>query len=172
VRFSLDAGGFHALPFGADPLHVEVDAEKRAQEIVREVPLRDAAVASLRAAFAEEERVHPSWVMRSEVLNELRPNQALEPTVPAQPGTCYTVVARASDRLTRLELSIHTSSPFVPSSIEEVHEGVLVFATGAPVVTLHRCFAPGDPAVYHYRVGSRGGSGYVLARVYGHPPEN
>jgi hypothetical protein len=172
MRFSLDASGFHALPFGADPLHVDRDAEARAQEILRQVPLRDAAMASMRAAFADDERAHPSWIVRSEVANHLRPNQALEPTAPAQPGTCYTLVARASEGLTRLEVSIHGRSPYVPSSIEEVREGVLAFATGAPVATARRCHAPGDPAVYHYRVGSRGGAGYVLARVYAHPPES
>lgn len=170
MRFTLDASGVHPLPFGADPLHRERDAEARAREIERQVPIRDAAVASLRAAFAEDERQHPSWVVRGEVLNRLFPNVAVEPEVPAEQGSCYTFVARASAGLTRLEVSFHRDSPFVPSSIEEVHDGVLAFATGAPVVTLSRCFAPGDPAVYHCRVGSRGGSGYVLARIYAHQP--
>lgn len=170
MRFALDSSGFHALPFGADPLSRERDAEARAREIVRQVPLRDAAVASLRAAFAEDERVHPSWVARAEVLDRLFPNGAVEPQVPAQSGVCYTFVARASEGVTRLEVSFHRDMPFVPRSIEEVHDGVLAFATGAPEVSLTRCFAPGDPAIYHCRVGSRGGTGYVLARVYAHPP--
>ena len=47
-----------------------------------------------------------------------------------------------------------------------------VQASGAPEVTLSRCVAPGDPAVFHFhvRVGAGIGAGYVLARVYAHLP--
>lgn len=168
-RFLLDANGLQALPFGADPLNFEADAQERAQAILREAPIRDAAVASLRAALSGDERVRPSWVEQSELLNRLDPNEALERTLPAKPGTCYAFVARASEGVTQLELSVHGSPPFVPTSISDNQEGVFAFATGAPDVTVSRCVQMGDPPTYHFRVGSRGGSGYVLARVYSYP---
>jgi hypothetical protein len=169
LRFRLDPCGFTALPFGADPLHVEIDAEERAAELLREVPIRDAAVAALRAAFAEDERAHPTWVVRKEVLNRVRAHQAMEPDVRAEPGTCFTVVARGSEGLTRIELSLHRKTPFAPEWPPSA-EGLLGMAADASPATLSRCVAPGDPEVLHLRVGAGAGAGYMLARIYAHSP--
>lgn len=150
-------------------LHREIDAENHAAWLVREVPIRDAAVAALRASFAADERAHPSWVVRADVVNRMRANLAMEPEVRVEPGTCYTVVARASDGLKRVDLSLHRSTPFVPSWPPS-SEGLLGMASGAPEVTLTRCANPNDPAVLHVRVGAGIGEGYLMARVYAHPP--
>ena len=171
LRFRLDPGGFTALPFGADPFHVDPDAEARAAKILREVPVRDAAVAPLRAAFAEDERAHPSWIVRAEVVDRISANYATKREVRVQPGTCYTVVARASEGLTRVDLSLHHNTLFVRSGPPS-SEGLLGMASGAPEVRLSRCVAPGDPAVFYVRVGAGLGAGYVLARVYAHPPSS
>ena len=43
---------------------------------------------ALRVAFAEDERAHPSWIVRAEVVNRMRAGLAMEPQVEVQPGTC------------------------------------------------------------------------------------
>jgi hypothetical protein len=173
MRFRLDPTGFQPLPFGADPFGREVGTQeevaKRTAEILREMPIRDASLAVMRTGFAEDEHAHPTWVLREELANKMREHQGMEPDVTAQAGACYTLVARASEGLTRLDLSLHQGTPDVPDW-PPPSKGLLGMASGASPAVLSHCVAPGDPPVLHLRVGAGVGVGYVVARIYQHPP--
>ncbi|MEJ7727713.1 MAG: hypothetical protein WKG00_00695 [Polyangiaceae bacterium] len=171
MRFSLGPGGLSELPFGADPLHRGIDSEQRAEKILREVPLRDAAVAALREAMAEGERAQPGWVVRTEVVNQLSsPGQALEPRVEARPGRCYTMVARSSSELARLSIAIRGDARDLSTSLRHLDAPPLVRVAGSSVVIASRCVSAGDLPLLQLRIESAAAGGYVVARIYEHAP--
>ncbi|MCC6525972.1 MAG: hypothetical protein IT373_25220 [Polyangiaceae bacterium] len=170
TRFRLDPGGFTRLPFGADPLGIEHDAEGRAQEILRQVPIRDVAVASLRAAFEDEERTRPDWVRESELVHHLRRGQALEPDVPVHPGDCYTVVARSTADLSGLRLGVWRAWPDITVSLAHFDDPPLARSVGASTARLTHCVGPGEPPLLEVHVEATAGAGYIVARIYAHPP--
>jgi len=147
VRYRLDDKGLVRLPFGADPLEREIDAELRAKDILEEVPIRDATLMSLRAALIEDERARPTWRMQTEVANRMRAGLSMEPSVPVRAGHCYALIARST--LSSLEVSVADQR-----------------ATGASFATVSHCVAPGEPPHLDFRLQANAGEGYLVARIY------
>jgi hypothetical protein len=166
MRFRLDREGFTELPWGADPLHREVDSVRRAQQILAQVPLRDAAVATLRAEFAIDERTHPARVMRAEVVNRLEGTVGIEPEVAVAPPSCYSIVARSTAGLSKIRILVPSDRPAATG------DPPLERADGASFVTTTRCVQAGDPPRLRFRIEAVAGAGYVMVRIYQQPRSN
>jgi hypothetical protein len=170
VRYQLDSAGLLRLDFGADPLSREIDAARRAQEILREVPIRDAALAALRAAFFEDERRRPGWVMQAEAAQRMGAGQSIEPRIATRRGRCYALVVRATPAISGLEVSVSQSYPTVGESLSHFDDPPLARSSGASLATLHHCGASGKPQHLEFRVEATAGHGYLVARIYEYRP--
>ncbi|NUP06043.1 MAG: hypothetical protein HOW73_08290 [Polyangiaceae bacterium] len=162
-RFRLDAFGITSLPFGSDPLAREIDAAGRAKEILEQVPIRDAALATMREELAAEESSHPELTRIDDVETRLRAGIAIALRVEsAPPGSCFEVVARSTADLESMEVRVRRSTPGEAA----VSPPVAVVA-GRERVTLSYCVGS-TPETLELPIVGIEGRGYVAARLYRH----
>jgi hypothetical protein len=170
-RHRLDERGLTALPYGSDPLARELDAERRAQEILALEPIRDRAMLELRALLDEEERAHPERVRVEEITNQMRKGLSIEPDVNTKPNTCYELVARTTPDLERIELEVSRDYRDLGRSISHWDAPPLARASGAGLARVSRCIGPkaSEPEALRFRIEAMAGKGFIAARIYAFP---
>ncbi len=168
-RYIVTGRTLSELPYGSDPLSKDFDAAERARKILAEVPVRDAALAELAADHAAEEATRPERTLVDTTETHLREGIAVEPTVPARPGTCYEMVVRSSPDLEQIKLYVSWDYSDIERSLSRA--GSRVAETAAPLVArLQHCVQGRPPAdLLEFRIEAGPGGGYVSARLYSYP---
>lgn len=160
-RFRLDGLGITKLPYGADPMKRDVDAEGAAKKILALAEQRETILPAMHAELDADE--HDSALVKVDTLdNHIRKGNAISFQIKgAEPGTCFTMNARST--VEQIELAVH------PGNYSSTLDPPLASALGAQSAKVTYCVGL-TAADLQLSVKGLKGEGFVSVRLYKSSP--